>query len=136
MVRNYTLIDDLIKKYRQAPYASKPKEAEPISNTFEISEAVENQPEEEIKSFVKSIHETIKLPADLKKLGLQPASSTSFPTYQNIKLPIADEKIIPGLHAPISSSRRWLATLAVYILKKAHLAIKIIGGKTVRVVKN
>ena len=142
MVKNYTAIDDLVKKYKRSlavkTAISKPKEAELFTRKkekYEIKEAVEHKAEEEVRPFVQARSETIELPPDLKKMGLQPASSTQFPSYQNIKLPLSDDKIVAGLHQPITSSLRWLATLLEYILGQAHLALKVIHGKVVRVIR-
>jgi len=136
--KNYTPIDDLIKKHQQPAAISKPKEAEPIVSSSEkiiIKEAVEHQPKKEVKPYVKVRKETIELPPDLKKMGLRAASSTKFPSYQTVVLPISDDKVLQGLHAPIYSSLRWLATLAWYLLKKAHLTLKVVHGHVVRVLK-
>jgi len=137
--KNYTQIDELVKKHKKSASVSRPKESEPIPTTkekYEVKEAVEHQPEEEVKPFVQVRAETIELPPDLKKMGLQPATTTQFPSYQNIKLPLSDDKIIAGLHQPITSSLRWLATLAEYILKQAHLVLKVIHGKVIRVINS
>ena len=137
MPQNYTKIDDLITKLTKTTLVGKPKESEPISRSsekYEIKEVVEHQPEEEVSQYVQPREETIKLPPDLKKMGLQPTSTIQFPSYQNIKLPISDDKIISALHQPITSSIRWLATLALYLLKQVHLALKVVHGKVVRVI--
>lgn len=134
---NYTPIDDLIDKYK-SEFIGLPKEAEPILKSTEqtqIQEVIEHEPAEEVKPFVQPKAETIKLPPDLKMLGLQPVSSSQFQSYQNIKLPISDDKVIQGLHSPISSSLRWLATLAVYILRLGHLQLRVVGGRVIRVIK-
>jgi len=134
---NYTPIDDLIEKYK-SEYIGLPKESEPMlqsAEEYHLQEAVEHEPNEEVKPFVQPKAETIELPPDLKILGLQPVSNSQFQSYQNIKLPISDDKIIQGLHAPISSSLRWLATLAVYMLRLGHLQLRIVGGKVIRIVK-
>jgi len=137
--KNYTPIDYLLKKYQLGmPAVSRPKETEPqlaFPEEIGLKEIVETKSEEEIKPYISRRHETIELPPDLKKLGLQQTGATKFPSYQNVKLPISDEKIITGSHAPITSSIRWLATLALYLLKKAHLALRIVGGRVVRIVK-
>lgn len=134
--KNYTPIDKLVKKYKDTDRVSLPKEAEPISaEKFEIKEVVEHKPEEEIGPYISPRAETIELPQDLRKLGLQPVQSTKFPGYKNIKLPLSDEKIIVGQKAPITSSLRWLATLALYILGQAHLGLKVIHGHVIRVLK-
>ena len=138
MPKNYTPIDDLVKKLRQYS-VSKPKEAEPVpvaKEKYEIKEAVEHQIEEEVRPFIQSRAETIELPPALKKMGLQPANTTQFPSYQNIKLPISDDKIVAGLHQPITSSIRWLATLAEYILRQAHLILKVVHGRVIRVISS
>lgn len=140
---NYTPIHALIQKYKKTrPHigGGYSKESAPIvtkqeSNPEEIQEVVEHKPEEEVLTYVTPRAETIDLPPDLKHFGLQPATTTQFPSYQNIKLPISDEKITVGLHAPITSSLRWLATLAVYLLQQAHLGLKTIHGKVIRVVR-
>lgn len=132
MPQNFTAIDDVVKKNNQP--ISKPKEIEPVPSskeTYEIKEVVEHRPEGEVRQYVSPRAESIELPPDLKKMGLQPATTTQFPTYQNIKLPISDNKILTGLHAPITSSLRWLATLAAYLLQKAHLTLKIVHGKVI-----
>lgn len=144
--KNYTQIDELVKKHKPHSTLSsrsfvrgRDKETEPIARPkekYEIKEAVEHQPEEEVKPFVTPRPETIELPPDLQKMGLQPATTTQFPSYQNIKLPLSDDKIIAGLHQPITSSIRWLATLALYLLKQAHLALKVIHGKVVRIISS
>ena len=129
--KNYTAVDDLLDKK-----VSLPKEVEPIAaEKFEIKESVEHKPEKETKPFISPRAETIDLPPDLKKLGLQAVSHSSFPSYKNIKLPLSDEKIIVGQKAPITSSLRWLATFALYILAQAHLGLKVVHGHVIRILK-
>jgi len=138
MAKNYTPIDVLIKKYRQAKTVGSPvKESlivQPKENNH-LWEAVEHEPTDEVKPFVDVRPTSIKLPPDLKMIGLAPVTATQFPSYKNIKLPIGDDEIISGLHAPLTSSLRWLSALAIYILAKAHLSLRSIHGKVVRVVK-
>lgn len=135
-VKNYTPIDHLLNSF-----SSSFKEGEPIGKMaepekpIEIKEVVEHQPEQEVRPHIQIRSETIEVPPDLKKLGLQPVSNTKFPSYKSLVLPISDEKIIEGLHAPIYSSLRWLATFAMYLLKKAHLTLKVVHGHVVRVLK-
>lgn len=141
MADNFTMIDDLLKKHKKNNTddegISLPKEAEPISaEKFEVKEVVEHKIEDEVRPFVSPRQETIELPPDLKKMGLQATSSSQFSSYQNIKLPISDEKVVVGLHAPITSSLRWLATLAVYLLARVHLGLKVVHGKVIRVLRS
>jgi hypothetical protein len=135
--KNYTPIDDLIKKWQQKEAVSLPsKEAEPIpKKEIEFKEVKEKEVEEEVRPHIVKREETIKLPPEIQKLGLKPVSTTQFPQYQAVKLPLSDDKIISGLHAPVSSSLRWLATLALYLLQQAHLSLKVVHGRVVRVLR-
>ena len=134
--KNYTAIDNLLDKTKNRDEVSLPKESEPIAaEKFEIKEPFEDNVEEEVRSFVSPRAETIELPPDLKKLGLQETSHSKFPSYKNIKLPLSDEKIIVGQKAPITSSVHWLATFAMYILAQAHLGLKVVHGRVIRVLK-
>lgn len=127
--KNYTAIDDLLG-------SGLPKEAEPIAaEKFEIKEPSEDNVEEEVRPFVSPRAETIELPPDLKKLGLQAVSHSKFSSYKNIKLPLTDEKIIVGQKAPVTSSIRWLAEFALFILAQAHLGLKVVHGRVIRVLK-
>ncbi|MCS7093494.1 MAG: hypothetical protein NZL96_03700 [Patescibacteria group bacterium] len=141
---NYTPIDDLLVKYKannKDELVSKStlstKESEPINleKVVEIKEVVESEVEKEVRPYLQPRKEIIHLPPDLKKLGLQEVNSTIFPSYRNVKLPISDEKVIVGLKAPVTSSLRWLATLAMYLLARARLTLKVIGGRVVRVIR-
>lgn len=141
MGANYTPIDDLIKNFKKKEPISVGKESEPfeprphqeiqlIDETNELQ--INNK---EVEQFVQPRKEYLNIPPDLTQFGLNPAQPTNTPSYQNIKLPLSDDKIVSGLHAPITSSVRWLATFAVYLLKVAHLQLKIVHGKVVRVIK-
>lgn len=134
--KNYTSIGGLIDNNKKIEQSGYHKEAEPsTSERFEIKELVEDKPEEEVKPFVSPRSETIELPPDLKNLGLQSVTTAKFSAYKNIKLPISDEKIIVGQKAPITSSLRWLSTLALYILGQAHLGLKVVRGHVIRVLR-
>ncbi len=138
MTSNFTAIGDLVKEHhRKDDRVSLPKEAEPVgAEKFEIKEVVEHKAEEEVRGYISPRQETIELPPDLKKMGLHPTSSTQFSSYQNIKLPLSDEKVVVGLHAPVTSSIRWLATFAVYLLARVHLGLKVVRGKVIRVLRS
>ncbi|MDO8497164.1 MAG: hypothetical protein Q7S61_01330 [bacterium] len=139
MVTTYTPIDDLVKKLKDPLVSSLHKEAEPmapITETGQIHEVVEHEiTDEELKPHVEVRKETVKLPPDLQKLGIQSASSNNFPGYKPVKLPLSDDRVLLGLHAPITSSLRWLAEFSLYLLIQAHLTVKVIHGKVVRVIK-
>lgn len=144
MANNFTPIDDLLVKYKKNSLSDNNTNGISFSNKelelitpekIEIKEAVEHKVEEEVRPYISPRQDTIELPPDLKKLGLQSVQSNQFSSYKTIKLPLSDEKIIIGLHSPITSSLRWLATFAVYLLQKAHLNLKVVGGKVIRVLR-
>lgn len=137
--QNYTPIDDVIKKLQQPTIGSLHKEfgpVTPIPETGQIHEVVEHEiTDEELKPHVEVRKETIKLPPDLQKLGIQSASASSFPGYKPVKLPLSDDRVLLGLRAPLTTSLRWLAEFSLYLLRQAHLTVKVIHGKVVRVIK-
>jgi hypothetical protein len=142
-MQNFTPIDDLVQEYKAMKYGAGAsiKEALPIS-TIE-SAPIDEQKEEDVEN--KNVNayitpkkdESISLPPDLKKLGVQtPDTDDQFKAaLYKIKLPVSDEKIMDDLKASPSESKRWFATLLVYILAQAHLTLKRIGTKVVRVFK-
>jgi len=141
---NYSNISHLLADDKPATSALT-KEGEPFYQRKEqigpaenidtaIHEVVEHEPEKTVKPFVTVKKETIDLPPDLKQVGVISTASSKFPGYKQVKLPISDEKVYQGLHSPVTSSLRWLAELCFFILRQAHLKIKNIHGKVVRVV--
>jgi len=85
---------------------------------------------------VKAQKENVEVPPDLKKMGVSSAGPT-VPVINTasvkIILPISDDQIETGLHMQIYSALRWLAEWCIKKLKKAHLTLKIIHGKVMRV---
>jgi hypothetical protein len=135
---NYTDIDHLVKKHKQPSVVARHPEAEPIlspKEPLELHEVKEADIPSEVQPYVEAKPENVELPQELKQAGLQPVESTQFPTYQNIKLPISDDKVLQGLHQPITSSWRWLAAFSLYLLGQAHLGLKRVHGRVVRIVK-
>ena len=111
-------------------------ETEPVGSTESLAlhEVREHKvDDEEVVPYLSSRPETIKETEELKKVEAETLPSTKFPSYDEIKLPISDEKVEEGLQKPITSSWRWLAEFCRHILKHAHLALKKIHGKIVRV---
>ena len=132
--KNYTSINHLAKAPDDVA-VSVPKETEPASaipREVPTHEVVEPPQQPGTISYVKSTEETIPLPEELKKIGVESTPTLKHPTYEEIRLPISDEKVVFGQHASPTSSFRWLASLCVYILKRAHLTLKIIHGKVIR----
>ena len=119
------------------------KEGEPIEiNAEKIApqevEIVDTEPrieDREVEKFVKVNHEEPTLHPELKKAGLQTIDSTSLDPKHKVELPLSDEKVMEGLHKPITSSYRWLAEFAFFMLKQAHLTLKKVHGHVVRVMQ-
>lgn len=143
---NYTPIDDLIKKYntvQSGSTISMTKEGEPITITAESTqkqeiELTETEPQiedKELKEYMEVSKNVPTLSPELKKAGLNVVDSTSLDPKHRVNLPISDDKIIEGLDKPISSSWRWLSELARFLLMQAHISLKKIHGKVVRVIQ-
>lgn len=140
--QNFTAIDDLIKKHNEMKYGagSVAKEADIPSQSIESHETREDVEHEEstesVEKYVTPHAATIKLPPDLKKLGLSTNDDSPFKAaLDRIKLPISDDKIMEDLQAPPSESKRWFATILLYILERAHMTLKKVGTKVVRMFK-
>lgn len=142
-MQNFTPIDDLIQEHKAMKYGagSATKEVLPISSAETAPRDEQQEKDEENKDVGGYItpkkDESISLPPDLKKLGVQtPQTDDQFTAaLYKIKLPVSDEKIMDDLKASPAESKRWFATLLVYILAQAHLTLKRIGTKVVRVFK-
>jgi len=139
MKTNFTPITHLIPKLNQSQ-TSHPTgpESEPLNNHLsEKITVVEKKDQISNTSSVNIQENNVKAsPIDKnKKLTIQPSTqkSNQFSRLYDIKTPIADDKVLSGKNAPVTSSIRWLSELAIYILRKAHIKIKRIGGKAVRV---
>jgi hypothetical protein len=139
--QNHTPIDDLVKKHNELKYGvgSHSKEADLPGSSIEIDEIeapVEEESPQEVEKYVTPQSNSIKLPPDLKKIGVQSDEDELFKEALNkIKLPISDEKIMEDLKAPPSEAKRWYATILLYILERAHLTLKKVGTKVVRIFK-
>lgn len=140
-MQNYTSIDELVKKYKELKYGSgsPSKETDLPSSSVEINEvepSVEQQVEEKVETYVTPRSNSIKLPPDLKKIGIKTEEDDQFKDALNkIKLPISDDRIMEDLKASPSEARRWFATILLYILERAHLTLKKVGTKVVRIFK-
>lgn len=107
-------------------------DSEAPKDHVEIHEVVEHQPEPEVQPYVEPRPEKVQVPQDLQDVGVESTGSTQFPSYNSIKLPISDDRVLQGLHRPISSSLRWLAEFCLHLLKKAHIRLRMAHGKAVR----
>lgn len=144
MAQNYTPIDDIITKPTPPP-SFHPPESEPIIKKSEMAaqkavedkglhEVVERDASPEVKKHVSVRKETISVDADLQRMGVRATQHRQhFPDYKRVILPIPDAAVLKGLHAPFTSSFRWLAELCILLLKKAHLHLRVVHGKVRRV---
>ena len=140
--QNFTAIDELIKKNNEMKYGtgSSNKEFDIPNPSLEVDELEETQEQkieaQEVNEYMTPHPTTIKLPPNLKKLGLETEENTQFKEVLNrIKFPISDEKIMENLQASPSEAKRWYATILLYMLEQAHITIKKVGSKVVRIFK-
>lgn len=110
-----------------------------ISTSSEIQPLpTEFSPSVEVESAgVKVSSDQIEIPPDLQNLGVR-HSGSNVPTQSSsqvstVVLPLSDDQVLKGLHAPIISAFRWLSIWCMRQLKKAHLVIKNVHGKMTRV---
>ncbi len=125
-----TVISTSIGKEQEGAKLVIPEVVSDMAHEVELPKEVE-------KAGVTVLKDTIELPPDIKKLGVTHIGSTtpvvvSAPLPQ-VTLPISDQQIEAGLHAQIISSLRWLALWCIRKLKIAHIKLKEIHGKVIRV---
>lgn len=141
---NHTSIQHIIDDHQASQQGSHSKEGEPPRiqsvETIQSDEAVTSETEptiedKELEKYIEVERDVPEIHPDLKKAGLQAIDTTSLDPKQRVHLPIPDEQIMEGLDEPISSSFRWLAEFALFMLKRAHLALKRVHGKVVRVIQ-
>lgn len=107
-------------------------ESKPIA---EIQEAAKNeQPQQpNVHDYVQIHSQVPTIPADVAAAGVQVAPAVLSAQEPLLELPLADDKIAPALKKPVSSGIRWIAEICVYMLWKAHMKLKTIHGKVMRV---
>jgi 5'-3' exonuclease len=146
MTQNFTAIDDLIHEHRAMKHGAGTATKEVLSTyTPETTKSDEHEKSEEQESnkdvnkyITSKKDDSISLPPDLKKAGLQTQSDTDDQfksAMYKIKFPISDDEIMEDLKAPPSESKRWFATILLYILERAHLTLKKVGTRVVRIFK-
>lgn len=97
------------------------------TTTPEISKEVEN-------AGIKARHEEIRVDVELQNIGVNATgTSTVVPANPTVVLPIPDDEVEKGLHQKIFLSISWLAQWCIFQLKRAHLTLKIIRGRVMRV---
>lgn len=78
--------------------------------------------------------EEIELPPPLPKMGVAQTGAELPLAPPAVNLPLTDDKIVSGLGASIWASLAWLAQWCLRQLKKAHIKLKKIQGKIIRVI--
>lgn len=91
-------------------------------------------PAEVVKAGVKMSSDSVMLPKLVQQMGVRSVdpAKPEMVLPPAINLPISDEQIAKGLHQSIMTSWRWLAQWCKRQLQQAHVALKSMGGKTVR----
>ncbi len=107
------------------------KEFEPAT-IKDVSGQEMELPKEVAAAGVKVQPTTVQLPQAVTQMGVTPVGAAA-PPPTTVALPLTDDQIAQGLKLSIASSWRWLAEFCVRRLKQLHMAVKRIGGKTVRV---
>lgn len=100
---------------------------------IEMHEAVEHEPDAEVSEYIEEQNGPIQISDDLKELGVQPTHVVQYPTQNTIEIPLEDDEIVAGLKKPLDSGFRWLAEVCLYLLRKAHIRLKIAHGKAERI---
>jgi hypothetical protein len=94
-------------------------------------------PQEVEKAGVTVVSEKIELPPDIKNLGVSshtpPVSSVQPVTLPKVELPISDQQVVLGLHQNVTNAIAWIAMWCVRKLHKAHIVLKVVHGKIIRV---
>ena len=140
-MNNFTPIDDLVQEYKAMKYGTGSSAKEVLlpssSEIIQSSDMGENE-EAQVEKFITPKKDaSISLPPDLKKIGIKATGDDNQfqAALYKLKLPISDEKIMDNLKAAPSESKRWYATILFYMLEMAHLTLKKVGTKVVRVFK-
>lgn len=126
--KNFSGIDHLV--------GSASKEHEKLESPVTVQKTREHEPSDAVKEFVRSRSEQAHIDEELKKTGVRERiEAPKYPKQKELTLPLSDDMIVKGLHASPSSSLRWLAEWAVYLLKRAHIVLKKAHGHVRRVIR-
>lgn len=139
--QNHTDISDLVKKAYDAfdqstwgrPEAEPQRAPKETDSHIEVHEVVEHEPEAEVQEYVEQTAAPVPLSDDLQEMGVQSTHVVQYPHFNEVHVPLSDEKIASGLKKPMDAAIRWLAELCRYLLRKAHIRLKIAHGKAERV---
>ena len=80
-------------------------------------------------------HEELELPPSVKQMGVTKIETeVNLPQTAPVVVPLADDQIVKSTGASVWASLTWLAQWCLRQLKKAHVKLKKVHGKIVRVV--
>lgn len=84
---------------------------------------------------METLHDEVKLPPSLKQIGVQKIGELgNLSQAPAAAVPLADDKIISNTGSSVWASLTWLALWCLKQLKKAHVKLKKIHGKVIRVI--
>lgn len=99
----------------------------------EAGKLPELEPEVE-RAGVQKVQGEVLIPQPVSQMGVKQAGPTAPASTQiSVALPITDDQVLKGLHANVFDAFRWLAVWCIRRLKMAHLALRKVGGKIIRV---
>ncbi len=130
--------DTQIPESQPAPMPAAGKEQEPpvrgeSAGLREIGQDIE-LPKEVGAAGMRVTPTTVAIPPSVSQQGVKPVGPvTTASASVPVSLPLSDDQIAQGLKQGVASSWRWIAEWCVRRLKQAHMAIKSIHGKLVRV---
>lgn len=106
----------------------------PTPTEVHTDEQDDKRNQDYINKHVEVKTEIPEIPTDVAAAGVQ-ATSLGTPGVPQIilELPLPDDQIPADLKKPVSSGVRWLAEICMYMLHKAHLKLKEVHGKVMRV---
>lgn len=122
---NYSSTGD---KEKEAPRSNASEIVQEVGKQVEISSEVE-------KAGIIHYKESMEIPPDVRKMGLTPSGANVPVASQTpqVTLPVSDQAVYQGLHRDFTNAVKWLAVWCIRKLQKAHLALKNVHGKIIRV---
>lgn len=148
MSTNFTPIDYLLNQSDPVTTTPEPistgsvEKTEPVGGRIieskpivEIKEEVveEKSKQPGVQDYVQVQSAIPKISADVAAAGVQASGPSVMAEDPILELPLPDEQIPAALKKPVSSGIRWIAEICLYMLRKAHLKLKTIHGKVLRV---
>lgn len=99
----------------------------------ELRREIELAPEVK-EAGVELQHEEIELPPDIQQMGVEPAGPGQAVSQPTTTVPLQDDTIISKQKGSVWLSLTWLAQWCLRQLKKAHIKLKKVQGRIVRII--